>query len=266
MIALIDYDAGNIRSVGNALARLGAEYELTADPARIAAAEKVILPGVGNAAEAMASLQERGLCEVIRNLRVPALGICVGLQLLCRSSEEGPVEGLGIFDTKVKRFPSYMAGDNSCSAKNYADAPQELSPAKNMKTVSEDAQEPFTANNPKAIWSAREDFCEASAISLAKQKSSLAANTGEEAKVPHMGWNSIGNLESKLFKDLQGGSFVYFVHSYYPELCPDTIATCRHGETLFSAALRWENFYGTQFHPEKSGSVGAAILKNFLAL
>ena len=195
MIALIDYDAGNIRSVGNALARLGADYELTADPVRIAAADKVILPGVGNAAEAMESLQERGLCQVVRSLRVPVLGICVGLQLLCRSSEEGPTEGLGIFDTRVRRF---------------REAP--------------------------------------------------------DAKVPHMGWNGIGNLESKLFKDLSGGSYVYFVHSYYPGLCPDTIATCRHGDTLFSAALRWENFYGTQFHPEKSGSVGAAILQNFLAL
>jgi glutamine amidotransferase len=195
MITLVDYDAGNIRSVGNALSRLGAEYELTADPARIAAAAKVILPGVGNAAEAMEHLRERGLCEVIRNLRVPVLGICVGLQVLCKSSEEGPAECLGIFDARIRRFPE-----------------------------------------------------------------------SPEAKVPHMGWNNIGNLESKLFKDLPGGSYVYFVHSYYPELCPDTIATCRHGDTLFSAALRWENFYGTQFHPEKSGSAGAAILQNFLAL
>ena len=195
MITLVDYEAGNIRSVGNALSRLGAEYELTADPARIAAASKVILPGVGNAAEAMEHLRERGLCEVIRNLRVPVLGICVGLQVLCKSSEEGPVNCLGIFDARIRRFPE----------------------------------------NP-------------------------------EAKVPHMGWNNIGNLESKLFKDLPGGSYVYFVHSYYPELCPDTIATCRHGDTLLSAALRWENFYGTQFHPEKSGSAGAAILQNFLAL
>ena len=195
MITLVDYDAGNIRSVGNALSRLGAEYELTADPARIAAASKVILPGVGNAAEAMEHLRERGLCEVIRNLRVPVLGICVGLQVLCKSSEEGPVNCLGIFDARIRRFPE----------------------------------------NP-------------------------------EAKVPHMGWNNIGNLETKLFKDLPGGSYVYFVHSYYPDLCPDTIATCRHGDTLLSAALRWENFYGTQFHPEKSGSAGAAILQNFLAL
>ena len=194
MITLVDYDAGNIRSVGNALSRLGAEYELTADPARIAAASKVILPGVGNAAEAMEHLRERGLCEVIRNLRVPVLGICVGLQVLCKSSEEGPVNCLGIFDARIRRFPE-----------------------------------------------------------------------SPEAKVPHMGWNNIGNLETKLFKDLPG-NFVYFVHSFYPELCPDTIATCRHGDTLFSAALRWENFYGTQFHPEKSGSAGAAILQNFLAL
>ena len=252
MIALIDYDAGNIRSVGNALSRLGAEFELTASPERILAADKVILPGVGNAAEAMASLRERGLCEVIRSLRVPVLGICVGVQVLCRSSEEGPTEGLGIFDTRVRRFPDYMAVNGSCSAKKHADA----------------THEPFTAKNAKtaASVSAGEDLCVASAFFSAQQKSSPAGNTGEEAKVPHMGWNSIGNLESKLFKDLPGGSFVYFVHSYYPELCPDTIATCRHGDTLFSAALRWENFYGTQFHPEKSGEVGAAILKNFLAL
>ena len=215
MIALIDYDAGNIRSVGNALSRLGAEFELTASPERILSADKVILPGVGNAAEAMENLRERGLCKVIRSLRVPVLGICVGLQVLCRASEEGPTEGLGIFDTKVRRFPT---GENFCYANNKADASHKFSPVENV------------------------------------------------AKVPHMGWNSIGNLESKLFKDLASGSFVYFVHSYYPELCPDTIATCRHGDTLFSAALRWENFYGTQFHPEKSGDVGAAILKNFLAL
>ena len=195
MIAIIDYDAGNIRSVGNALQRLGAEYELTADPARILAADKVILPGVGNAAEAMASLQERGLCELVKTLRRPVLGICVGMQLMCRDSEEGPTQCLGIFDAHVRRFQ---------------EAP--------------------------------------------------------DAKVPHMGWNAIGNLDSKLFKGMEGGSFVYFVHSYYPGLCPDTIATCRHGEQLFSAALKYENFYGTQFHPEKSGSVGAAILQNFLAL
>ena len=195
MIAIIDYDAGNIRSVGNALQRLGAEYELTAVPARILAADKVILPGVGNAAEAMAHLRERGLCELVRSLRRPVLGICVGMQLMCRDSEEGPTQALGIFDAHVRRF----------------------------------------TETP-------------------------------DAKVPHMGWNALGNLDSKLFKGLEGGAYVYFVHSYYPGLCPDTIATCRHGDRLFSAALKYENFYGTQFHPEKSGPVGAAILRNFLAL
>ena len=195
MIAIIDYDAGNIRSVGNALERLGAEYELTADPVRILAADKVILPGVGNAARAMENLRGRGLCELVKSLRRPVLGICVGMQLLCRDSEEGPVQGLGLFDAHVRRF----------------------------------------SETP-------------------------------DAKVPHMGWNAIGNLDSKLFKGLPGGSFVYFVHSYYAGTGPDTIATCRHGDQLFSAALKYENFYGTQFHPEKSGSVGAAILQNFLAL
>ena len=195
MIAIIDYEAGNICSVENALSRLGATYELTASPEVIRKADKVILPGVGNAAQAMESLRQSGLDEVIARLRQPVLGICVGMQLMCRGSEEGPVECMGLFDTRVKRF----------------------------------------TETP-------------------------------DAKVPHMGWNSIGNLESKLFKGLSEGSFVYFVHSYFPGLCTDTIATCRHGSTLFSAALRWENFYGTQFHPEKSGSVGSAILQNFLAL
>ena len=195
MIAIIDYEAGNICSVENALSRLGATYELTASPELIRRADKVILPGVGNAAQAMESLRQTGLDEVIRRLRQPVLGICVGMQLMCRGSEEGPVECMGLFDTRVKRF----------------------------------------TETP-------------------------------DAKVPHMGWNSIGNLESKLFKGLSEGSFVYFVHSYFPGLCTDTIATCRHGSTLFSAALRWENFYGMQFHPEKSGSVGSAILQNFLAL
>lgn len=195
MIAIIDYEAGNICSVENALSRLGATYELTADPARIREADKVILPGVGNAEKAMESLRQSGLGEVIARLRQPVLGICVGMQLMCRGSEEGPVECMGLFDTRVQRFTEMP-----------------------------------------------------------------------DAKVPHMGWNSIGNLESKLFKGVSEGSFVYFVHSYFPGLCTDTIATCRHGSTLFSAALRWENFYGTQFHPEKSGSVGAAILQNFLAL
>ena len=194
MIAIIDYKMGNLRSVENALKRLGAEFCVTADPVVIRSADRVLLPGVGNAAEAMENLRKAGLVEVIRSLRRPVLGICVGMQVMCRHSEEGDVECLNIFDARVKRF---------------VPAP--------------------------------------------------------DVKVPHMGWNRIGNLESKLFKGLDGGSYVYFVHSYYPELCPDTIATSHHG-VMFSAALKYENFYGTQFHPEKSGDVGECIIENFLKL
>ena len=194
MIAIIDYKMGNLRSVENALHRLGAEFVVTADPAVIRSADRVLLPGVGNAAEAMNNLREARLVEVINDLRRPVLGICVGMQVMCQHSEEGDAECLGIFDTKVRRFPHSLT-----------------------------------------------------------------------EKVPHMGWNSIHNLDSKLLRNLKGGAHVYYVHSYYPELCQDTIATTQHG-LMFSAALKYENFYGTQFHPEKSGDVGEQILKNFLTL
>lgn len=195
MVAIIDYDAGNIRSVCNALERLGAEYILTDNPEILSKSDKLILPGVGNASEAMASLRKKGLCELILNFRKPVLGICVGMQIMCRDSEEGNAECLGIFDSHVSLFPS-----------------------------------------------------------------------DPDAKVPHMGWNSLGNMDGKLFRGIAKGSSVYFVHSYYPSLCPDTVATCRHGKTMFSAALKYENFYGTQFHPEKSGSVGEMILRNFIEM
>ena len=194
MIAIVDYKMGNLRSVENVLRRLGAEFCVTSDADVIRSADKVLLPGVGNAAEAMENLRATGLVDVIRSLRRPVLGICVGMQVMCRHSEEGNVDCLNIFDARVKRF------------------------------------------TPSA-----------------------------DLKVPHMGWNTIGNLETKLFKGLDGGSYVYFVHSYYPELCPDTIATSTHG-LMFSAALKYENFYGTQFHPEKSGDIGERIIENFLKL
>ena len=194
MIAIVDYKMGNLRSVENALRRLGAEFTVTADAEVIRRADRVLLPGVGNAAEAMETLREAGLVDVIRSLRQPVLGICVGMQVMCRHSEEGDVDCLGIFDARVKRF------------------------------------EP-----------------------------------APDVKVPHMGWNRINNLDSKLFNGLERGSYVYFVHSFYPELCPDTIATSKHG-VMFSAALKYENFYGTQFHPEKSGDVGECIIANFLRL
>ena len=194
MIAILDYKMGNLRSVENALKRLGAEFTVTDDADVIRSADKVLMPGVGNAAEAMENLRSASLVDVVRSLRRPVLGICVGMQVMCRHSEEGDVDCLNLFDARVKRF------------------------------------------EPSAVL-----------------------------KVPHMGWNRIGNLESKLFKGIDGGEYVYFVHSYYPELCSDTIATSRHG-VMFSAALKYENFYGTQFHPEKSGDVGERIIENFLRL
>ena len=195
MIAVIDYEMGNLRSVGNALDRLGAEWKLTADHDEIRRASKVLLPGVGNDAEAMARLRDRDLCQLIRDLRRPVLGICVGMQVMCRHSEEGDVDCLGIFDAKVRRFPD------------------------------EDG-----------------------------------------LKVPHVGWNRINNLDSKLLKGIERGAYVYYVHSYYAPLCPDTIATTRYGSTMFSAALKYGDFYGTQFHSEKSGDVAEKSLGNFLAL
>ncbi len=199
MIAIIDYKMGNLRSVENALHRLGAEYQVTADAHLIRQADHVLLPGVGNCAEAMHNLHESQLIPVIKQLRQPVLGICVGLQVMCRDSEEGATAGsvtpcMNIFDSHVRRF--------------------------------------------KAT---------------------------DQLKVPHMGWNTLGNLEKKLFKDIHSGDYVYYVHSYYPTLCPDTIATTTHG-VMFSAALKYEQFYGTQFHPEKSGDVGERILKNFISL
>ncbi len=199
MIAIFDYKMGNLRSVENALHRLGAAYVVTDDAQTIRCADRVLLPGVGNCAEAMYNLRESGLIPIIKQLRQPVLGICVGLQVMCRDSEEGAEPGMltqcmNIFDSHVRRFPE-----------------------------------------------------------------------SDSLKVPHMGWNTIGNLEKKLFDGLHSGDSVYYVHSYYPTLCPDTIATTEHG-VLFSAALKYEQFYGTQFHPEKSGDVGERILSNFLKL
>lgn len=196
MIAIIDYDMGNLRSLENALSRLGAESIVTADPEIIRKAERVILPGVGNAGQAMDNLEARNLPDVIRSLRQPVLGICVGMQVLCRDSEEALGRAcMGVFDAHVLRF----SPDAGC-------------------------------------------------------------------KVPHMGWNSLRNMEGKLLKDIAPQPYVYFVHSYYAGTGPDTVATCQYAGISFSAALRYENFYGTQFHPEKSGAAGEQILKNFLSI
>ena len=194
-VAIVKYNAGNIRSVINAVRRLGIDPIYTDDTDILRQADRVIFPGQGEASTAMAYLREHGLVEVICSLRQPVLGICIGQQLLCRHSEEGDTECMGIFRTDVKRFQPDR----------------------------------------------------------------------HEDKVPVMGWNAIKNLKSPLFNGLADDDYVYFVHSYYCPICEDTIAESHH-ILNYSAALHRENFYATQFHPEKSGDVGEQILKNFLTL
>ena len=206
MIAIVNYDTGNICSVTNALKRVGCtDWVYTDDKEILMKADKVLLPGVGEASTAMAKLAERGLDTFIPTLTQPVLGICVGTQLMCQSSEEGNVECMGIFRTKVKKF------------------------------------QPETRE-----------------LSILNSQFSIE-------KVPHMGWNQITHLRTPLFKDIDEGAYIYYVHSFYPELCADTIATTRY-INAFSGALGRDNFFGTQFHPEKSGAVGAQIIKNFLDL
>lgn len=196
MIAVVDYDTGNLCSVCNALGRIGAQYCVTSNIDIIRSADRVLLPGVGEASSAMEKLRERDLCRVIKQLSQPVLGICIGMQLMCRSSEEGNAECLGIFDTAVRRF---------------------------------------------------------------------LPNKEEGVKVPHMGWNSIENLSSPLFKGVSEGAFVYFVHSFAADINDDCIAKSANGRQ-FAAALAKDNFFGTQFHPEKSGDIGDAVLRNFMNL
>ncbi|MCP2038734.1 imidazole glycerol phosphate synthase subunit HisH [Chryseobacterium sp. HSC-36S06] len=192
MIAILKYNAGNATSVENAVQRLGYETVITDDIAVLKAAEKVILPGVGEAASAMNYLKEKGLDEVIKSLKQPVLGICLGMQLLCESSEEGDTQTLGVFNTKVKKFP-----------------PEDL--------------------------------------------------------VPHTGWNNFTAVKGKLFENVRVDENCYFVHSYYAEISDETVAVTDY-ILPFSAALQKDNFYATQFHPEKSAPTGLQILKNFLSL
>lgn len=192
MIAIVKYNAGNLRSVENALKRLNATYEITDAPDRLHAADHVIFPGVGEASSAMAYLRKRGLDEVIRDLKRPFLGICLGLQLMCAYSEEGDTHCLGIFNEQVRRFP----------------------------------------------------------------------NSG---KVPHMGWNNFTKVRGPLFQGILLEDDVYYVHSYYAEVGEETSAVCEY-ILPFSAAIQKDNFYGVQFHPEKSAEVGEKLLENFLKL
>jgi glutamine amidotransferase len=199
IVAIIKYNAGNVQSVLYALQRLGTNAIVTDDVDEILSADKVIFPGVGNAGSAMEYLKEKKLNELIISLKQPVLGICLGLQLLCNSSEEGDTKCLGIFDSVVKKFD-----DTVFQNKNLV---------------------PY--------------------------------------KIPHMGWNTIDHLSSPLMKDVAENSYVYFVHSYYAEPSDETIARTDYINP-FSAAIHKNNFYGVQFHTEKSGLAGEQILKNFL--
>jgi glutamine amidotransferase len=194
-LAIIKYNAGNIQSVLNALERLGVQAEVTDDAEKIKAADKIIFPGVGEASSAMASLKQNQLDQLIRELKQPVLGICVGMQLLCLNSEENNTNCLGIVPVHVKRFSSDHAG----------------------------------------------------------------------LKVPQMGWNTIYGLQSLLFKNITEHSYIYNVHSYYAEDSQYTIAKCDYGIS-YAAAIRKDNFYGVQFHTEKSAEAGDQIIKNFLEL
>jgi imidazole glycerol-phosphate synthase subunit HisH len=191
-VVLIKYNAGNIQSVLFALERIGVEAIVTDDHEQIRAADRVLFPGVGEALSALQSLKEKKLDKLIKELKQPVLGICVGMQLLCTHSEERNTPGLGVFDVKVKRFPEERI-----------------------------------------------------------------------SKIPQIGWNNIYDLKSPLFASMSENSYVYYVHSYYAELGEWTVATSEYG-LEYSAALHKDNFYGVQFHTEKSALVGERILRNFL--
>ena len=191
-IVIIDYGAGNIQSIKFALERLGFTGQLSSNAEEIKAADKVIFPGVGEASSAMKKLKSTGLDKVIPQLKQPVLGICLGMQLMCRHSEEGDTAGLGIFDVDVVHFKKKL-------------------------------------------------------------------------KVPHIGWNRITELKSEIFEGIKEQEYMYLVHSYYAPVCSETIAKCDY-DVEYSSALKKGNFYGVQFHPEKSSEAGENILKNFLLI
>ncbi|RJE71830.1 imidazole glycerol phosphate synthase subunit HisH [Reichenbachiella sp. MSK19-1] len=192
-VVIIDYGAGNVRSVKFALERMGITPMLSRDAAEIQSADKIIFPGVGEASSSMKALENYELIEVIQNAKQPFLGICLGMQMMCESSEENNTQGLGIFPLPVKLF------------------------------------------------------------------------AGGTVKVPHMGWNQIEALKTPIFNGLEEKAYMYFVHSYYVPDSEWTIAKASY-PTPFSAALHKDNFYGCQFHPEKSGTFGQQILKNFIEM
>ncbi|WP_114491233.1 imidazole glycerol phosphate synthase subunit HisH [Candidatus Ulvibacter alkanivorans] len=191
-VVIIDYGAGNIKSLQFALQRLGCEAIVSSASETIGTADKVIFPGVGNAGSAMKMVKAKGLDQLIPALTQPVLGICLGMQLLCKATEEGDTDGLDVFSSEVKRFSNAV-------------------------------------------------------------------------KVPQMGWNTVTKLRTNLFKGISEGEFMYLVHSYYVPKCEEAIAIT-HYETDYASALNKDNFYGVQFHPEKSSVAGSRILENFLSI
>lgn len=201
-VSIIKYNAGNIQSVLFALERIGVKAIVTDNADELRASDKIIFPGVGEASSAMNYLKEKKLDLVIKNLKQPVLGICLGMQLMCKYSEEGKTDCLGIFDNKVKLFFSPFEG---------------------------------------------------------------GAQRVGDVKVPQIGWNTIYDLKTDLFKGVKENDYMYFVHSYYAELGGDTIAKTNYG-IEYSSALQKNNFYAVQFHPEKSSDAGQLILENFIKL
>ena len=189
-VAIIDYGAGNIKSLQFALERLGVTGYLSSDPEQISNADKVIFPGQGAAKSAMAMLKVKGLDLLIPQLQQPVLGICLGMQLLCDYTEEGDVKALGIIPGKVRRFPN-------------------------------------------------------------------------QVKVPQMGWNTISETQTTIFQNIKHNEFMYLVHSYFVPILPETIAVSTY-HLPYSVGLNKDNFYGVQFHPEKSSKAGQQLLQNFL--
>ncbi len=194
-VVVVKYNAGNICSVTNALQRLGVSPIVTDDPETICKADRVLFPGQGEASYTMRYMKENKLDEVICSLKQPVLGICIGMQLMCKHSEEGSTDCLGIFDVNVKKF----------------------------------------------------------------------VQTEHQQKIPHMGWNSLESLKTPLFNGIDEGQFVYFIHSYYVPVNDCSIAQSNYIHP-FCASLNKDNFYATQFHPEKSGGVGERIISNFLSI
>jgi len=191
-IVIINYGAGNIKSIQFAIQRLGYQAILSHDIQEIKKADKVIFPGVGEAGSAMEKLIESGLDTIIPALTQSVLGICLGMQLMCNYSDEGNTKGLGIFDVSVTKFNNNL-------------------------------------------------------------------------KVPQIGWNKVSKLKSEIFSGINNEEYMYAVHSYYAPLCDDTIGESDYG-LVYSSALQKDNFYGVQFHPEKSSVAGSKVLENFLRL